>query len=66
MSEEVVKPAGRPMKFPYTWSAKIAQFPLRFLINNNPLWKYYFLGVLASVPVFWKIDRAGMLQHKIF
>jgi hypothetical protein len=61
MSEEAAKPVGRPMKFPYTWSAKIAQFPLKFHINNNPLWKYYIFGVLASIPIFYKIDRMGKL-----
>lgn len=65
MSEEASKAPGRPMRYPYTWSAKIAQFPLRFYINNNPLWKYYFLGVIAAIPVFYKIDRLGKFQQKI-
>ena len=59
MAEEAAKPVGRPMKFPYTFSAKIAQFPLRFYINNNPIWKYWFIAMGLSIPVFYKIDRLG-------
>ncbi|CAG9809325.1 unnamed protein product [Chironomus riparius] len=57
MAEEAPKPVGRPMRFPYTWSAKIAQFPLKWYVNSNPLWKYYFLGVIVALPVFYKVDR---------
>lgn len=57
MAEEAAKPVGRPMRFPYTWSAKIAQFPLKWYVNSNPLWKYYFLGVIVALPVFYKVDR---------
>lgn len=65
MAEEAAKPVGRPMRFPYTLSAKIAQFPFKFYINNNPLWKYWVIGIIASIPVFYKIDRAGKLCYSI-
>ncbi|KAL3267819.1 hypothetical protein HHI36_006952 [Cryptolaemus montrouzieri] len=47
----------RPMKFPYTFTAKIAQFPLMFHLKRQWLWRYYLYGVIASIPVFWKIHK---------
>lgn len=51
------KPVGRPMKFPYTFSAKIAQFPLKYYIKNQWIWRYYFIALGLSLPVFYKLDR---------
>lgn len=56
MSDPAAPPA-RPMKFPYTWSARIAQFPLKFYINNNWIFKYYGFAVLLCVPIFYKIQK---------
>ncbi|KAK9889576.1 hypothetical protein WA026_006948 [Henosepilachna vigintioctopunctata] len=50
--------AERPMKFPYTYCAKIRQFPIMHYYNNNWIWKYYVYGVIASLPIFWKIHRS--------
>ncbi|XP_055376534.1 uncharacterized protein LOC129608821 [Condylostylus longicornis] len=50
-------PVGRPMKFPYTFSAKIAQFPIKHYINNQWIWKYYFISVVACLPIFYKIHK---------
>ncbi|RZC37181.1 uncharacterized protein BDFB_007715, partial [Asbolus verrucosus] len=44
---------GRPMKFPYTFSAKIAQFPLKYYIKNQWIWRYYGLA----------LTRLKMLQN---
>lgn len=57
MSDSVAKPAGRPMKFPYTFSAKLAQFPYKFYIQKQWIWRYYLVGVLISAPVFYKIGK---------
>ncbi|KAG4068634.1 hypothetical protein HA402_002325 [Bradysia odoriphaga] len=57
MSDEAAKPVGRPMKFPYTFSAKIAQFPYKFYFQNQWIWKFYAVGVLVSIPVFYKISQ---------
>lgn len=54
MAEEV---PGRPMKFPYTFSAKIAQFPLKFHIQNQWVWKYWVAGIVLSFPIFYKIHK---------
>jgi hypothetical protein len=60
MTEAPVEaPVGRPMKFPYTFSAKIAQFPLKFHIKNNWIWRYYLIALGVSIPIFYKIDRMG-------
>jgi hypothetical protein len=47
------------MKYPYTFSAKIAQFPLKWHINNQWLWKYWFIGIAISAPLFYKIQRGA-------
>ncbi|XP_061402900.1 uncharacterized protein LOC133338809 [Musca vetustissima] len=58
MADKVVeKPVGNPMKFPYTFSAKIAQFPLKHYIKNQWIWRYYFLAFGLSIPVFYKISK---------
>ncbi|CAH1375833.1 unnamed protein product [Tenebrio molitor] len=51
-----IKPS-RPMKYPYTWAAKIAQFPFKFYFENNWVWRYYPVGCLLSVPVFMYLSR---------
>ncbi|KAK9883877.1 hypothetical protein WA026_004816 [Henosepilachna vigintioctopunctata] len=51
------KAVSRPMKFPYTFTAKIAQFPLKFYVKNNWIWRYYFIALAVSTPVFYKIHR---------
>ncbi|XP_046997453.1 uncharacterized protein LOC124612969 [Schistocerca americana] len=49
--------SDRRMKFPYTFSAKIAQFPLRFYLKNQWVWRYYFISLVACSPVFIAISR---------
>ncbi|CAH2094855.1 unnamed protein product [Euphydryas editha] len=48
---------GRPMKYPYTFTAKIAQFPLKFYIQNQWIWRYWFIGIAVASPVFYKIHK---------
>ncbi|XP_013135660.1 PREDICTED: uncharacterized protein LOC106101095 [Papilio polytes] len=47
----------RPMKFPYTFSAKIAQFPLKYYLQNQWVWRYWFIGIGVSLPIFYKIHK---------
>ncbi|RZC34624.1 hypothetical protein BDFB_002516 [Asbolus verrucosus] len=47
------------MKFPYTYSAKIAQFPYKFYRENNWIYKYYVYGIITSLPVFIYIHNLG-------
>ncbi|KAL3285659.1 hypothetical protein HHI36_000191 [Cryptolaemus montrouzieri] len=51
------KPVGRPMKFPYTMSAKIAQFPIKMYLQKQWIWKYYAVSVVLCLPVFYKIHK---------
>lgn len=57
MSDANAKPVGRPMKFPYTFSAKIAQFPLKFHIQKQWIWRYYAIALVLTTPVFYKIGK---------
>lgn len=56
---DAAKPVGRPMKYPYTYSAKIAQFPYKFYWTNSWLARYWVYGVIVSLPLFYKIHKAG-------
>ncbi|XP_055325474.1 uncharacterized protein LOC129579418 [Sitodiplosis mosellana] len=49
---------GRPMKYPYTFSAKIAQFPYKFYLKNSWLTRYWLIGIVASLPLWYKIHKA--------
>lgn len=58
MADKVEKPSN-PMKYPYTFSAKLAQFPFKFYIQNQWMWRYYAFGFVCSLPVFYKIHKLG-------
>ncbi|KAF2880390.1 hypothetical protein ILUMI_25783, partial [Ignelater luminosus] len=47
---------SRKMKFPYTLTAKIVQFPWLFYIKNNWVYRYYFISVILCLPIFKKIS----------
>lgn len=57
MSDKTVEKVGRPMKYPYTFSAKIAQFPLKHYIQKQWIWRYYFIAFGLCIPVFYKISK---------
>ncbi|KAJ9575958.1 hypothetical protein L9F63_007185, partial [Diploptera punctata] len=50
-------PPSRPMKYPYTFSAKIAQFPLKFYVTNQWIWKYYMVSLGLCLPIFYSISK---------
>ncbi|KDR19571.1 uncharacterized protein LOC110829796 [Zootermopsis nevadensis] len=50
-------PPSRPMKYPYTFSAKIAQFPLKHYFQNQWIWRYYFIALAVCTPIFYSISR---------
>ncbi|BES88853.1 Hypothetical protein NTJ_01660 [Nesidiocoris tenuis] len=50
-------PRGRQMLYPYTFTAKIAQFPYRFHWEKSWYFKYFLLGSLVSWPLFVIIGR---------
>lgn len=53
------------MKFPYTFSAKMAQFPYFFYMKNNNIWMYYPLGFLVSLYVFKQIHDLANSEGNI-
>ena len=50
---------GRPMKFPYTFAAKVAQFPYKMYFTQQWIWKYYAISLVISAPLFYKIQKLG-------
>lgn len=62
MADKVEK-VGRPMKFPYTLSAKLAQFPFKYYFKNNWVFRYYIFSLALTFPVFMKISQLG---NKLF
>ncbi|CAH0720666.1 unnamed protein product, partial [Brenthis ino] len=57
--------SGRHMKFPYTMSAKIAQFPYFYYLKHNNIWMYYPLGFLVSLYFFTKIHAMANSESNI-
>ncbi|KAG6440417.1 hypothetical protein O3G_MSEX001321 [Manduca sexta] len=51
-SDIIAGKSGRHMKFPYTMSAKIAQFPYFLYMKKNFIWMYYPFGFLGALYVF--------------
>lgn len=54
---------SRPMKYPYTFTAKVVQFPWKFYFTRQWIWKYYAISVLVCIPVFKKISNLGWLCY---
>lgn len=53
------KPPGRPMKYPYTYSAKIARFPYKFYFNNSWYFRYWCYSLVATFPLIVYLHKAG-------
>lgn len=45
------------MKYPYTFTAKVAQFPVQHYIKNVWVLRYYAFGVGLSAPLFYWIQK---------
>lgn len=46
------------MVYPYTTSAKMSQFPYRFLWHEAGLFRFWiYATVFLAVPIYWKIDK---------
>ena len=59
------KMSGRMMKYPYTFTSKLAQFPLQYYMKNVWLFKYYALGIGMGIPVFLFFQRMCKLLYSI-
>jgi len=57
---------GNQMKYPYTLTAKLAMFPWKHHISSSWMYRYYAIGVVASLPIFvWlngKINSPGNIK----
>lgn len=56
---------GRRMIYPYTLSAKIAQFPFRYYYDNVWLFKYFIFGIVASFPLFFYLGRKSYSPENV-
>ncbi|KAL7640835.1 UNVERIFIED_CONTAM: hypothetical protein RMT77_009110 [Armadillidium vulgare] len=43
---------SRRMKYPYTFSSKLALFPWAFHFKHNWLFRWWFVGMGLSLPIF--------------
>ncbi|XP_046750734.1 uncharacterized protein LOC124413957 [Diprion similis] len=57
MSGEPPALVSRPMKFPYTFTAQIAQFPYKFYWKYSWQFRFYAYAVVASLPIFYQIHK---------
>ncbi|XP_050302624.1 uncharacterized protein LOC126740584 isoform X2 [Anthonomus grandis grandis] len=48
---------GTPMKYPYTFTAKIVQFPYMYYYKNNWMAHYLPFGFIACLPIIWYIHK---------
>ncbi|XP_012215392.1 uncharacterized protein roh [Linepithema humile] len=55
----------RPMKYPYTLSAKVAQFPFRYYVNHSWMFKYWLIGIGISLPLFYKIQKLSYSPENV-
>ncbi|XP_050076036.1 uncharacterized protein LOC126563434 [Anopheles maculipalpis] len=56
---------GRRVKFPYTYTAKIVQFPYQHYVKNQWIWRFYFIAFGLSLPLFYKLHSlANMPANK--
>lgn len=53
------------MKYPYTFTAKIAQFPIFFYLKNNWIWMYYPVGATVSLYIFSKIHAMANSEANV-
>lgn len=56
-SQQGGQQAPRHMKYPYTLGAKIAQFPYKYYYKNNWIFRYYPIGFITCLPIFWYINQ---------
>ncbi|CAL1673239.1 unnamed protein product [Lasius platythorax] len=55
----------RPMKYPYTISAKLAQFPFRYYMQHSWLFKYTIIAVALTYPIFYKIQKLSYSPENV-
>lgn len=66
MADAAEKPVGRPMKYPYTFTAKIVQFPWKFYFQNQWVFRYWAFAFVVSLPLFNAIRKLCKLLTIFF
>ncbi|XP_035742281.1 uncharacterized protein LOC118450562 [Vespa mandarinia] len=56
---------SRPMKYPYTTAAQIAQFPYRHYFKHSWLLKYWMIAIVISAPLFMKIQKLSYSEGNV-
>lgn len=56
------KRTERTMKYPYTFTAKLAHFPYAYYWKNNWFFRYFCYGSVLCLPIFYKIQK--MCKYK--
>lgn len=57
--------SGRPMKYPYTLSAKIAHFPFYHYYNHKNGWilKYWIWTSISLMPVWYFFQKLSKYNY---
>jgi len=50
---------SRKMIFPYTFSAKIAQFPFKLHFKHHWMFPWFLGATVVVSPLFYQIQKAG-------
>ncbi|EFN82388.1 hypothetical protein EAI_01530 [Harpegnathos saltator] len=45
------------MKYPYTLTAKLVQFPYKYYWKHSWLFRYMFYSIFATLPIIYKIQK---------
>ena len=61
-----LNPEDRRMKYPYTYTAKLLNFPYAYYYKHSWLVKYYVIAFGLTIPLMAKITTAGKLALFIF
>ncbi|XP_032664437.1 uncharacterized protein LOC116841042 [Odontomachus brunneus] len=55
----------RPMKYPYTFVAKMAQFPYKYYWTHSWMYRYMFYSLFITLPVFYKIQKLSYSPENV-
>ncbi|XP_050544212.1 uncharacterized protein LOC126907155 isoform X2 [Daktulosphaira vitifoliae] len=56
---------SRKMVFPYTFTAKIVQFPHKLHFQHHWMYPWFIGAAILSMPLFYKIQQAANCEANI-
>ncbi|XP_050538314.1 uncharacterized protein LOC126903849 [Daktulosphaira vitifoliae] len=56
---------SRKMVFPYTFTAKIVQFPHKLHFKHHWMYPWFIGAAILSMPLFYKIQQAANCEANI-